>query len=374
VSRPARLFRYLEPTFFAGLLDDPVLLVKIRPLGRSLLFDCGQIHHLAKRVLKQIEVIFISHAHMDHFMGIDTFIRNVLVSPRTFDLFGPPGLADKLEHKLAGYDWNLAERFWCSLRVHEIDAERTSSWVFSGPDGFARRFAGEALRPDAVIYSNDYLRVEARLADHKIPVLMFRCYERPSFAVSEGAIEAAGLVRGAWLAELKKRFYRRFAEDRPLTVLRRRGAAVVAEEVAKAAELYRRIGKRNPPASIGYVTDVGFTAANIERLTELFSGATLLVSECAFLHDDLAKARHSHHLCTSDLNRILERLRPASFLPMHLSKTYNGRSEQLYRELGMPAGVTLLKLPEHLLPRPLFPCDVPPPEPDDPSGGGANDE
>jgi ribonuclease Z len=361
VSKTARLFRYLEPTFFAGLLDDPVLLVKIRPLGRSLLFDCGKLHHLAKRVLKQIEAIFISHAHMDHFMGIDTFLRHVLVSPRTFDLFGPPGLADKLQHKLAGYDWNLAEAFWCSLRVHEIHAARTVTWLFAGPAGFARRLESDKPRSDATIYRNDYLRVEARLADHKIPVLMFRCWERPSFAVSESALDAQGLVRGPWLAELKKRFYRRFAEDRPLTVPVRRGEEVVEEQVDKPAELYRRILKRHPPASIAYLTDVGFTPGNIESITGLLKGATLLVSECAFLRQDQVKARNSCHLCTSDLNLLLDRLRPGYFLPMHLSKTYNGRSEQLYQELDLPQGVTLLKLPEHLLPRPLFPCDVPPP-------------
>ena len=109
-------FRYLEPTFFAGLFDDPLLLVHARPLGKSCLFDCGQIHHLAKRVLKKIEALFISHAHMDHFMGIDTFVRHNHVSPRTVDIYGPPGIAGKL----AGYDWNLTEPYWCTLRVHEV--------------------------------------------------------------------------------------------------------------------------------------------------------------------------------------------------------------------------------------------------------------
>jgi ribonuclease Z len=361
VPKPARLFRYLEPTFFAGLLDDPVLLVRIRPLGRSLLFDCGQIHHLAKRVLKRIEAIFISHAHMDHFMGIDTFIRNVLVSPRTFELFGPPGLADKLQHKLGGYDWNLAERFWCSLRVHEIHEHHTVNWLFSGPEGFARRLEGEITRGDAVVYRNDYLQVEACHADHKIPVLMFRCRERPSFGVNDEAIEAAGMVRGAWLAELKKRFYRRFVEECLLSVLFRRGDRVVEEQV-DAAELYRRICRNRAPASLGYVTDIGFTPANIEKVTGFLGNSTLLIAECAFLHEDVAKARNSYHLCTDDLNHILDRLRPGHFLPMHLSKTYNGRVDQLYRELRMPEGVALLKLPEHLLPRPLFPSEVPAPE------------
>ena len=71
---PRRLpFRCIEPYFFAGLLDDPVLLLKVRPLGRSLLFDCGRIHHLAKRVIRNLDAVFISHAHMDHFMGVDSY-------------------------------------------------------------------------------------------------------------------------------------------------------------------------------------------------------------------------------------------------------------------------------------------------------------
>jgi ribonuclease BN (tRNA processing enzyme) len=102
-------FRFIEPTFFAGLLDDPLLLLNARPLGKSLLFDCGQLHHLAKRVLKSINAIFISHCHMDHFMGIDTFIRHNHVSPKTIDIFGPPGIAAKMASKLASYDWNLTE-------------------------------------------------------------------------------------------------------------------------------------------------------------------------------------------------------------------------------------------------------------------------
>ena len=69
-------FRYLLPTFFSGLLDDPVLYLQFRPTGKALLLDCGQVQHLAKRVLRSVTALFISHAHMDHFMGLDTFIRN----------------------------------------------------------------------------------------------------------------------------------------------------------------------------------------------------------------------------------------------------------------------------------------------------------
>lgn len=359
MSQPARSFRYLEPSFFAGLLDDPVLLVKVRPVGRSLLFDCGQIQHLAKRVLKGIDTIFVSHGHMDHFMGVDTFVRNVLVSPRTFTLFGPPGLAAKLHHKLAGYDWNLAEPFWCTLQVREVHAKSIVSWRLPGPQGFPCLPAGEERRRGKSVFRHPYLQVEAALCDHKIPVLAFRCRERPAFAVDEELLHRAGLLPGPWLAELKRRFYERFVDTGPLSVLRSGAAGAEPGTVTDARALYRCIRSDTETASIGYVTDVGFTDENLSRLTGLLQGVTLLVAECAFLREDEAKARASHHLCTSDINRLLDRLRPAYFMPMHLSKTYNGRCHQLYGQLELPPQVTLLKLPDHLLGRPLLPCDMP---------------
>lgn len=359
VSPSGRLFRYLEATFCAGLLDDPVLLLRIRPLGRNLLFDCGQIQHLAKRVLKQTQAIFISHAHMDHFMGIDTFIRNVLVSPRTFEVFGPPGLAVKLHHKLAGYDWNLAERFWCSLQVREVHAEAIVSWLLPGPQGFPFLREGEQRRDGSVVYRNDYMQVEAVLCDHRIPVVAYCCRERPVYSIDRKRMQLAGLVAGPWLEELKRRFYNGFVDHAPLKLLRSTREGIVPGTAPDAAGLYRTIARSASTASIGYVTDVGYSPENLDQLTPLLSGVSVLIAECAFLSEDIAKARRSYHLCTNDLNRLLDRLRPTYFLPMHLSKTYNGRCQQLYQELEMPPNVSLLKLPDHLLPRPLLPCDIP---------------
>ena len=125
-----------------------------------------------------------------------------------------------------------------------------------------------------------------------------------------------------------------------------------------AAALYERIRRPQRPASIGYLTDVGMTKENIEKAASLFSGVTLLVCECSYLAADREKARVSCHLCTEDVNRLAERLRPAFLLPMHLSKSYVGRSDLLYTELALPPGTTLLRLQEHVAPRPLLPEEV----------------
>lgn len=353
-------FRYLEPAFFSGLLDDPVLYCHIRPSGTALLFDCGQVQHLAKRVLRSVSALFISHAHMDHFMGFDTFIRNNHVAPRTKHIYGPPGIAAKAASKLAGYDWNLSEPSWCTLEIHELHPGETISHTIRGADGFVPSGTRTVARDSRIIYCDQHVTVEAEACDHHIPSLMYRVTERPGFYLDDGRIENAGLVRGEWLRTLKRRFYEGLDGGEPLTVLRRRGEWVEEEPVADLRALYESIRSSEMPAALGYVTDLGFSEANLERLCSLLEGVGLLVCECSFLAADRDKARVSCHLCTADLNSIMDRLRPAYVLPMHLSKSYTGRSSLLYAELDPPAGVTILHRPEHVAPRPFMACEVPP--------------
>ena len=351
-------FRFMEPTFCAGLIDDPLLYVYVRPLGTALLFDCGQVHHLAKRVLKSVAAVFITHLHMDHFMGIDTLIRFNHVSPRTIEVFGPPGIAGKMAGKFGGYEWNLAESGWGSFLVHEIHPGRTVTYLFSGPEGFTCRLFGEAERPGRVIYRNRRLLVEAELCDHRVPALIYRVTEEEAFCIDEAKLAAAGFVGGDWLRLLKKRFYGREGENTPLVALRREGEGVAEQPVADPQALYDAIRKRETPASIGYVTDVAFSPGNVTKIESLLTGVTLLVSEASFLAQDRDKARVSSHLCTADLNILLERLRPLFFLPMHLSKSYIGREELIYDELVIPPGTTLLRLPPRFTPRPLLPEEL----------------
>ena len=351
-------FRYLEPTFFAGLFDDPLLLVRVRPTGRALLFDCGKMHHLAKRVYTSIDAIFISHAHMDHFMGMDSVIRHSHASPRTVDVFGPPGLSGRMAHKFACYDWNLADTFWGNFRVGEVSEGRVVSTLYCGPEAFAARPEGERT---GAIYSNDFLTVNATLCEHRIGVLAFRVDEGAAFVLDETRMAELGVLRGEWLKELEKLFHTGTMRGSAIEFPVQNGRVIEERREPDAAALYRRIMRVEQPASIGYVTDVGFSPENLEKLVALLEGVSLLVCECAFLASEEKKARLSRHLCTRDFNVLLERLRPRYVLPMHFSKTYQGGSAPLYQEIEPPAGVTVLKIPDRLTPRPIMESEVPKP-------------
>jgi ribonuclease Z len=351
-------FRCIEPTFFAGLFDDPLLLVRIRPLGESILFDCGQIHHLAKRVVKSISALFITHAHMDHFIGFDSFVRHNHVSPGTFYLFGPPGIATKIAARLSGYDWNLTEPDWCTFRVHEVHGERVVTTLFLGREGFPCLPAGEEPRRDNTIYRSRYLDVKGELCDHRIPSLIFRVTENPPFRIDQCKMAKMGLVAGDWLRKLEKGFYGGFAENSPLDLLVCDGEGVAEKRVKEQKTLYEAIRREEETASIGYVADIGATAENMERIVSLMAGVTLLVCECTFLEKDRHKARESFHLATSDLIRLVDRIRPKYLLPMHLSKSYSGKRRLLYDELQMPPDVTLLEIPDHITPCPLLTHEI----------------
>ncbi len=348
-------YRNLIPTFFAGLIDDPILLLRTRPNGRHLMFDCGQVHHLAKRTFTNLEAIFISHAHMDHWMGIDSVVRQLIAAGKTVDIFGGPGLADKFEHKLSGYDWNLAEDYWSSFRVHEIYPEYIRCALFSGADSFIRKALEPEERTDSSIYRNDYLEVHSAACDHRVPSQIFRIDENPDFRIDREQFDRLGVLPGPWLAELKNCHLKKREFPEQISVPRQDGTHIIVHDVKG---LSGSLLKPQTTHSLGYISDVGFTPDNRKKIMALMTGVDLLISECTFLGEAKERARNSSHLCTEDVNQLLAELKPSYYLPMHLSRSYSRHSEELYRELAPPEETSILRLPLQLTPRPLLADEI----------------
>jgi ribonuclease Z len=90
--------------FFAGTAGSvptpkrglPALL--LRAGGERILFDCGEgtQHQLLRSIgLPDVDAIFITHLHLDHWLGLPGMIKtfDMRDRERPLDLFGPPGLA-----------------------------------------------------------------------------------------------------------------------------------------------------------------------------------------------------------------------------------------------------------------------------------------
>jgi ribonuclease Z len=98
---------------------DPAVFLDMRYRREALLFDLGDIRALPPRMILKVDRIFVTHTHMDHFIGFDHLLRVCLGREKHLFLYGPPGFIDNVEGKLRAYTWNLVEnyendfRLWC---------------------------------------------------------------------------------------------------------------------------------------------------------------------------------------------------------------------------------------------------------------------
>ncbi len=76
----------------------------------ALLFDMGDLSALSTRDLLRVSRVFVSHMHMDHFIGFDALLRVHVGREKTIRITGPEGICERVHHKLQGYEWDLADK------------------------------------------------------------------------------------------------------------------------------------------------------------------------------------------------------------------------------------------------------------------------
>src|SRR5436309_6812996 len=277
-----------RPRLLNGQTGDPALLVSLRWQGRALLVDLGRIDRTPAATLLPVEAVFVSHTHMDHFMGFDQLLRLFLARDATLRLYGPAGLADCVAGKLAGYTWNLTDEYAFTLEVTEIGARETTSWRFAARERFAREPLGPPRPFTGVVVADPVFTVEAAPPDHKIVSMAYAMTERTHLNVRPEALAAAGLEPGRWLNALKQAIRSGAPDDTPIQVTpgdRRPLGALSAELITVT-----------PGQKVAYVVDTLFSPANATAIVRLAAGADLFFCEAPFLEEDLEQAAHRYHL------------------------------------------------------------------------------
>ena len=312
-----------RPRLLNGQTGDPALLVSLRWQGRALLVDLGRIDRTPAAVMLPIEAVFVSHAHMDHFMGFDQLLRLFLARDATLRLYGPEGIADCVAGKLAGYTWNLTDEYAFTIEVTEIGRElRTSRFAAR------RRFAREPLgtpRPfTGVVFSDPVVTVEAALLDHKIVSIAYAIRERMHLNVRPDALEAAGFAPGPWLNRLKQAVRGSAPDDTPIEV--------PSGDRRPLGELRRTLLTVTPGQKIAYVVDTLFSPANAAAIIRLVEGADLFFCESPFLEEDLEQAARRYHLTARQAGALARAGRVKRLQVFHFSPRYEGRYGELVAE------------------------------------------
>lgn len=313
----------LRARLLNGQTGDPALLVSLRWQGRAFLVDLGRIDRTPGHVLLPIEAVFVSHAHMDHFMGFDQLLRLFLAREARLRLYGPEGIADHVQGKLAGYTWNLTDDYPFVLDVVEIGSAETTTWRFAARHRFAREAIGRAPF-DGVCFADAVVEVEAVPLDHKIVSMAYGIRERTHLNVRPEALAALGLRPGPWLNRLKAAVRDGLSDDTAIEV--------APDTRRPLGELRERLLLVTPGQKIVYVVDTLFSPSNAARIVRLAREADVFYCEAPFLDEDLEQASRRYHLTAGQAGALARAARVRRLQVFHFSPRYEGRYGDLVAE------------------------------------------
>src|SRR5260370_37209460 len=83
-----------------GSTGDPLLYIDYPGKNNALLFDAGELCNLQSKQLAGLEAIFITHHHIDHFVGFDRILRANLDSDKELHVFAPVGTIAKFYQRI----------------------------------------------------------------------------------------------------------------------------------------------------------------------------------------------------------------------------------------------------------------------------------
>lgn len=298
--------------------------------GTALQFDLGRLDRFPAAEILKLTQVFVSHTHIDHFIGFDRVIRLFLARDATVSLFGPPGIIANVTGKLAGYTWNLVEGYPFILNVHEVHPDRVDSVRLRATTAFAVEPSGS--QPfTGVLYENPGLTVRAVHLDHRIPCLAFAVIEKSHLNVRQDELDRLGIPAGPWLNTLKDAIRTGRPEDTTITAKWRVGNSPQQTEF-RLHELRDRLIVETPGQKLMYVVDTLFSRQNVAQIVELARGADIFFCESLFLDEDRDQALKRYHL-TARQAGTLARLAGVKRLEVfHFSPRYDGMGERLYAE------------------------------------------
>ncbi len=314
----------MKPSFHARHLnspfEDPAVYVRLLREGRALMFDLGWTSALSVRDILKTTDIFVSHTHVDHFIGFDNILRVSLKRETPLRLYGPEGFTDCVEGKLKGYTWNLTGEYPLAIHVSEVSESSVRKTVFRAETSFRREDSGTAPF-DGVLLSDSFFNVSAAVLDHRIPCLAFSLQEDYHINIDKDKLRRLNLPVGPWLRELKAAI----RENRTGAVFTIGGKDYTFGELRDTAGITR--GQK-----ISYVVDVLGSRQNTEKIIRLVKGSDILYIESYFLDRDRDRARERRHLTAREAGRIAREAGVARLEAIHFSPRYADEAETPARE------------------------------------------
>lgn len=305
-----------EMKFVNGLSGDPALHVFFPMSGDAMLFDLGTLDALSNRELLKVRHAFVSHCHIDHFIGFDRLLRVNIPHFRSVSVAGPEGFIANVRGRLHGYLWNLLEKDQIVFDVTEVLADGSlKQATISSTHGFepsdVRTVSGVGGIAK-VAQIADGGEVRAVVLDHGTPSVAYRFESPRRMHVRSEVLASLGYQPGPWIKELQT------------AASRQRFDAMieVAGQKHRAGDLTKTLLSEVPSFSLGYLTDIVFSEKNLARLKALFTPTTVLVCEASFRDADALRAQQKLHLSTRQAALIAAVCQVEDLRVFHVSGIY----------------------------------------------------
>ncbi len=275
----------------------------VRRGGDRLLFDCGE--GTQRQLLRSstglvdIEEIFVTHFHADHYLGLPGMLKTFALRMRETPLtvYGPPGLRDL------------------------FDALKRVFGKLTYPVELVELRAGDALNRDGY-------DICAFPVEHGVPALGYALVEaeRPG-RFDDAAADALGVPFGPERGALQ------------------RGEAVTVAD-GRTIRPEELVGPPRPGRIVVYSGDT----ASADVVAMLFASAELLIHEATFSEEDRDRAKETMH---STARRAAEVARDAgvSMLALtHVSPRYAGsdllrEAREVFPSTVLPRDFDLIEVP-----------------------------
>lgn len=319
-----------HPRLINGPFDDPGLYIPFLFENQAILFDLGDIHSLSPKDLLKISHVFVTHTHMDHFIGFDQLLRISLGREKILHLYGPRKFIQHVEGKLAAYAWNLVGNYKYRLALHLTEVHQdhllTGEYLCQNEFKPSRKAMKHPFKE--ILFEGPAFEVSAAVLDHGIPCLGFAIQERFHININKDRVDALGLHTGAWLTEFKRALY---DERDPESEIEIKSGQDQIQHF-KLGELTRLIAMITPGQKISYIADVAYNSTNAGKIISLVKNSDHLFIEAAFseAHRDIAEEKH--HLTARQAGELAARAGARQFTVFHFSPRYLGQEHLLYRE------------------------------------------
>lgn len=308
-----------------GSTGDPALFVDDPGRDNALLFDAGENAAIDPARLGDLTAVFLTHHHVDHFIGFDRIVRANLDRDKALHVFGPDGTIRKVYDRIKSYEYQYFPFQKIVLEVHDVLPGRLRAARLECAQKFPRPKVVEADWAGPVVFEADGMTVEAVHVDHPVPCLAYALVAKPGVYPDRGRLAAGPLRPDAWV-------------DRTLTLLRDGAPDETPVEISASGEtrplgdLKARYFVNAPGSRVAYVTDTAWSESVRPGLVRLARGARRLYCDSFYSREQAVQAEKHRHMTATQAAEFAREAGVEELVLIHFATRYAGRYEALVEE------------------------------------------